>query len=368
MAKLGKAGVSGLYYDYNDAMRAAGYRPMVFINAMEQFDNQLYSHTALHELTHAATSQAIRDNPALGDTIKSMREDLYNQLRSKYSNAELEEAGLKHAFRTNAEFIAEAFTNKQLQELLAAGPGADAARATVHRLTPNKVPTWWDAFTAAVSKAIGMIRGVRGQTYMEQVIKLDPVLFRSEIAQAKRAKEKMVSPAKADAFMPGSIDALDRGIWRSGQALLCRSLRFRRRQRHLRDVWSTTAGIMRDSQQTWGNDLLYDLGREALRKDEIFKERRQLPGEDARARQPADGGGLRRLLVEAPEAGRAARPLHATASTISRSTRRCRSATPATDVSKMGARSSQQRAMYQAKHGYKEVIDGDPVHRKASRS
>ena len=285
MAKLGHAGASGLHYDYNDAMRAAGYRPMVFINAMEQFDNQLYSHTVLHELTHAATSQAIRDNPALADTVKSMREDLYNQLRSKYSNQELADAGLRHAFRTNQEFIAEAFTNKQLQELLAQIQVPTQLRASVHRLTPNKAPTWWDAFTAAVSKAIGMIRGVRGQTYMEQVIKLDPVLFRSEISQAKRAKEKMVSPTKADAFMPGSIEALDRGIWDQARRYVVPKFRFGAGDAHLRDKWSTTGGIMRDSQQTWGNDLLYDLGREALRKDEIFKERRRFPGEGIDSQQ-----------------------------------------------------------------------------------
>lgn len=281
MAKLGKAGAAGLYYNYGDAMRAAGMKPMVFINSTEAWDTGNYTHTVLHELTHAATSQAVRDNlHGLGDVLTGMRKDLLSQLREKYSAAELEAAGLKHAFTSNAEFVAEAFTNKKLQKLLGEAQVPTQLRASVQRLIPNRAPTtWWDAFTAAVSKAVGVIRGTRGQTYIEQIIKLDPVLFRSEAAQAKRAKDSTVSAAKAQAFAPELIQALDRGTIDQAKQHVSQSLRFGAGSRHMRDVWSTTAGIMRDSAQTWGNNLLHNLGRLALRKDEIFKERRRSPGE-----------------------------------------------------------------------------------------
>jgi hypothetical protein len=272
-AHLGAA--SGLYFNYSNEDRALGARPMVFINEMELLDPDQYAHTVLHELTHAATSQAIRDGVnSSGKIFDAIRAGLKADLLKHYTEAELRDAGITYAFKDNYEFIAEAMTNPVFQEVLARMEMPMRQRLSVAGLTRGRIATWWDAVTAAVSKAIGMISGSRGNTYMEQVLKVYPTLARSEAQQQVVADDAMWGKPmpRAHPSGPADVQMLIRGVQENLEGLTGdMSESFSSWKRAKGALFATTGELIRRLDALTGdiNNPLSKKAKLLLRKDPL---------------------------------------------------------------------------------------------------
>ena len=156
-----------------------------------QLDEAAHDHILLHELVHAATSFAVtRDLRNINQVITPMRNALERELKSRFSEQQMRDAGIKYAFQDNQEFLAEAMSNRALQELMAGIPVSGRSRSQVAMLERGRMPSWWDLFVRAVSDAIGMIRGRRGHSYMEQVLRVYESAAYADIVQTRMAKER----------------------------------------------------------------------------------------------------------------------------------------------------------------------------------
>ena len=125
------------------------------------------AHVAMHEIAHAATVRAIVENPELHTTINQMMAE---------TKAFLEfvpdiKKELSYAFGDAKEFVAEAFSNPKVQEILAQVPmSAELAKRVK---MPGK-PTLWDAFVSIVRKAIEKTIGPipEGHRMIEGILRL----------------------------------------------------------------------------------------------------------------------------------------------------------------------------------------------------
>lgn len=125
------------------------------------------AHVTLHEIAHAATVRAIVENPEAHATINQMMAE---------TRAFLEfvpdiKKNLDYAFTDPKEFIAEAFSNPKVQEILAQVP---MSRELSAKLKLNGKPTLWDAFVAFVRKTIEKTIGPipEGHRMVEGILRL----------------------------------------------------------------------------------------------------------------------------------------------------------------------------------------------------
>lgn len=125
------------------------------------------AHVTLHEIAHAATVRAIVENPEAHATINQMMAE---------TRAFLEfvpdiKKNLDYAFTDPKEFIAEAFSNPKVQEILAQVP---MSRELSAKLQLNGKPTLWDAFVAFVRKTIEKTIGPipEGHRMVEGILRL----------------------------------------------------------------------------------------------------------------------------------------------------------------------------------------------------
>ena len=116
--------------------------------APKQMANVLF-----HELTHAATAYALKNNlRGTRDVTQALMDALRKQLGSL---ATLDEAG-RHAMSKPEEFITAGLENAPFQEMLASLRPDVKTRAMVRALGKGRaMPTYWDLFVSAVQNAIG---------------------------------------------------------------------------------------------------------------------------------------------------------------------------------------------------------------------
>jgi len=258
MRKLHDKGqrAAGLYYNYSPAQRLKGMKPQVFIDEELVFDSSAYAHTVLHELTHAATSLALRENIR---GTKSLVEDMMVSLMGQMTPQQISE--FDYAFTNEAEFIAEAFSNVRFQAALSAIRMPEDIRRQVGGIAADRRPTWWDGVVAMVSNAVGIVWGQRGQSYMEQIVKLYPSLAYSEQGQrqlAREAVEKQGLPRPMPGAVPASmdIDALNFDFLQIGNAAKSRTVNaFTPENRRKRDIFSTSGELIRRSEELFGGAL-----------------------------------------------------------------------------------------------------------------
>jgi hypothetical protein len=289
----GKANVQGLYLNYSNEARAHGFKPEVFINADIHGSGAESAHTVIHELTHAATSQALRDNVrGTRSIIETMRVALQNQLFREFGGraaveAELERRGIDYAFTDEAEFIAEAFSNVEFQKLLAKMTVPPSIRAEIQALGKGRTPTWWDAFTAAVSNAIGMVSGQRGQTYMEQVIALNPHIARSSTTQQFLARRETFGPTPKPLPRPTFESMFDgQMLVREAQdqfdAVKDKFDSWTGAGRRKQDIFASTGELIRRAPQWFGgpDNVFEKLAKLHLRFDQLRAKYRRHPTDD----------------------------------------------------------------------------------------
>ena len=196
---MGSSGTGGVHMGYSNAAIAQGYEPYIVLNASYVSTEADMAHVAMHELTHAATIQAYRMNVrGTQAIIRRLREGVLHDLRFRgVSDQDLRDLDLSYGLLqgtdedADLEFIAEAFSNPRFQAMLAQfNVDPKVARDVAALATKGRLPTWWEAFTAGVSNALGMIKGQRGMTYMEQMIAVHPHIMRSIMTQQRAAERE----------------------------------------------------------------------------------------------------------------------------------------------------------------------------------
>jgi len=167
-------------------------------------------HTLLHEMVHAATYQALRDNPALRRTVLMLREEsalwwedsenVPYGLQEHYEEVDIgygdDVVGL---VEIADEFVAEAFSNPKFQNYL--------------KKTYLYGSTMWRRFADMVRSALGF--GVDTPvSVMDALLSLEPALFAG--ADIQTAAGAITLEMKVDgAVLPvvsGSIDKLNMGL------------------------------------------------------------------------------------------------------------------------------------------------------------
>ena len=202
---FGGTAAAGVYTEYSDEQRAGGIKPVVFIDESLYVEHQMgesgeYAHTLVHELVHAATVQGYRHNlRGTQPIIDKLAKALKKHLLSQYTEAELKQRQVHYGFTNGLEFIAEAFSNPAFQRMLANHEVPPSIRREIQALKLGRAPTWFEAVSAAVSNAVGMFMGSRGNTYMETMVALYPSLVRTSQGQLIAAKEEARKTGKKGA-------------------------------------------------------------------------------------------------------------------------------------------------------------------------
>lgn len=214
----------GAYLGYDAAIRESGVRPQVMILDEVYYDprDEGYQVLLLHELTHAATVQAYWTSPDAAYMIGRMRVALLKELRRRnWTDEQLKAKGVDYglmqdtSWRSDIEFIAEAFSNPDFQEMLSSFNVPASIRADMTTLGfGGRKLSWWQLFVGAINHAIGMVRGQRGNTYMSQMLRVYPDIMRSsamqrvydkreakpaDIARARQERQAMDDRAAAEA-------------------------------------------------------------------------------------------------------------------------------------------------------------------------
>jgi hypothetical protein len=198
----GKDDVAGSYLTTTDKSVAAGQHGIVLISkeAHDQHGDARAAHTIEHELTHAATDFAMRNNyRGTLDVVTKMLAEFKQQLRDSGIDP-----STIYGTTDPYEFVAEAFSNAAFQKMLSEHPITESLARKIG-IPSDRRPNWWKAFTAMVRSAMGMDTGGRGtMTYMEGVLALHPDLMMSLDEQQRRAANPDQFDGDYDA-RPGSM-------------------------------------------------------------------------------------------------------------------------------------------------------------------
>lgn len=149
------------------------------------------AHVTLHEVTHAATQRALESDPKAKAAVRSMMNEAAEALADNVDGFK----AIKYALTNEHEFIAEAFSNPQVQDLLARIDASKELAAKVG-LAGQKKFSLWDTFIAAVRKAIGLDAFPGTYSMLEVVLKQGADLMKSERNQRVKSgyDSKIVAP------------------------------------------------------------------------------------------------------------------------------------------------------------------------------
>lgn len=144
---IDKAGVSHIVVD--STLKAQGV------------EHGSLAHVVLHEAVHSVTSREIDNSAAARSTIRRMMQAVSDWAKDPSRADFVEELygrESKYALTNEKEFIAEAFSNKRLQELLTQIPLKDPALQAYLGLNKRSM-SMWDMFRGFVKKAVEKITG-----------------------------------------------------------------------------------------------------------------------------------------------------------------------------------------------------------------
>jgi len=209
--------VAGLFMPYGASRSPSKIlsgkdQPAIFIAADSAADPHNFAHTLMHEMTHAATSYALHhDIRGMGRIIRTMRTMLEAELRISGAWEHLDPELHTYGFTNDAEFVAEAFSNPNFQNMLMHFEVSPELAATIGSFTGGKPRmTWWQAFTKAVSNALGILVP-RGDSYFEQILKLQPDLMMTsaEIFEDRLAKNPTLGQIFSKPFAKTQLNAAE---------------------------------------------------------------------------------------------------------------------------------------------------------------
>lgn len=151
--------INGLVGRRENAPKPYGYhaerggKQVVVIRADLMNDPETLRHTILHEMTHAATVRGIVADPRLDRNIEA----LMDHVRAEVSKMDLAaQDAADYSMINTYEFIAEAFSNAKLQDIMARMPAPENIVAMFER--PRGLVSMWDLFVTSVRRALGLPR------------------------------------------------------------------------------------------------------------------------------------------------------------------------------------------------------------------
>lgn len=113
-------------------------------------------HAVLHELTHAATVKSIDRDDALNERIKSIMRYVDAEIFNTSSGDFNDRNTILYAMKNTMEFVAEAFSNPKVQQLLARTPAPQSLVDSINGSTPRSL---WDVFIQAIRRALKLPEG-----------------------------------------------------------------------------------------------------------------------------------------------------------------------------------------------------------------
>jgi hypothetical protein len=156
------------------------------------------NYTFVHELVHAATVYSLSE--ANFDNLTKQQQAAVVELKGLYEFAK--RTGLnEYGFQNVEEFVAEAFSNKEFQDVLKSLPYS----GTQTQLRTEGAKSLWDKFTELVAKMFGM-NNVLGYTLANaNVIMQAPPAFTQQTAAFNANKKKSILAGKL-AVGPGPMN------------------------------------------------------------------------------------------------------------------------------------------------------------------
>lgn len=147
---LGVEGAMGVHSTKN------GFSDTIFMNNEQSLEQ--HTHTALHEMVHAATVRAVMTDPRFKSDVDRMMSRLEEEL--PFLNDD-DAYHVQYGLTDVREFVAEALSNPEMQRILG---GIELAPADVRRFGLNDggvIRTAFDFFIASIRKALGLPAGSR---------------------------------------------------------------------------------------------------------------------------------------------------------------------------------------------------------------
>jgi hypothetical protein len=184
-------------------MSMADGKSIVLLRADQFKTPEATAHAVLHEIAHAATMRALVEDKALYDRVGRMMKETDEFLKDVPDIRQK----LSYALTDEREFIAEAFSNPEVQEVLAGIPLSDQL---AQELGMSRRSTAWDAIVDTVRRVIEKITGriPEGMRMIEGVMRLGPE-FEAHLNRVKTRRmlgqDVRVNPHEA--FDAGQVSA-----------------------------------------------------------------------------------------------------------------------------------------------------------------
>lgn len=198
--------VDGAYTDNKAGIFVPGDNPQILINSAALDRPGILADTIIHEMGHAATNYALRNNiRGTRDVVDELMRQLHRQL---FPNNIGMPAAFQHAFKNADEFVAAGIENGAFQDLLASLSPNIAAQAQVRALGKGRaMPTYWDKFVSMVENAIGFFTpDGHGGSYMSQLLRIYPNVAMTLSEQARHAREQGGAAPNANDILEFPLD------------------------------------------------------------------------------------------------------------------------------------------------------------------
>jgi hypothetical protein len=145
------------------------------------------AHVVIHEITHAATMRAIHENPEIHKTIEHMMGEVRDYARTLPPDITKR---LDYAMSNTREFVAEAFSNPDVQEILSHIPMSDKLSARLGMEKTHRLSVW-DAMVNVVRGIIEKTTGrlPDGHRMVEGIMRMGEKIARENDHTAMRERE-----------------------------------------------------------------------------------------------------------------------------------------------------------------------------------
>jgi hypothetical protein len=166
-------------------------------------NKELLTHAVMHEIAHAATIRGLEKDKALVQIVKQIANSAFIEI-DKMAAANKDASS--YAFTNVKEFIAEAVSNPEFQNILATIPVPDYM---VKQLNLDaSIKTMWDAFIHAIRRALGLPRN--SHSLLEAVMRATEMTMRPREADALATLD--TEPNLLRSFMEGNQRGVKRAI------------------------------------------------------------------------------------------------------------------------------------------------------------
>lgn len=210
MGKItGKEGVPGLHSLWSD-----GFEEIYLTDQLVHgdFGRDTAAHVIVHEIVHGATIKALEAEPALRKSVRAMMDEAEEFLNE---NDPASRGVHDYAWTNEEEFIAEAFSKPDFQEVLATTPiSPELAKAIGLK---SGARTVWDAVREIIGQLVERLTGIKPPDTI-----LDGMLHIGKIIEGIEGKEKgraIQSAAEEQMELPGMTRLESRELFAKANAI-----------------------------------------------------------------------------------------------------------------------------------------------------